>query len=168
VRIIAATNADLENRVAGGRFREDLFYRLNVISLTIPTLGERPEDIMPLANDFLAYFCRVNYKTIQGFSEEAGQLLMGHAWPGNVRELRNTIERAVILGSSEWIGAADLPGNIKPVAGTPSIGDLVPLSTVEELHIRRVMAKTSSLQEAADILGIDQATLWRRRKAYGI
>jgi NtrC-family two-component system response regulator AlgB len=168
VRIIAATNADLEKRVAGGRFREDLFYRLNVISLTVPPLRQRPEDILPLAMDFLAYFSRANHKSILGFTKEAKQALASYAWPGNIRELRNTVERAVILGSGEQIGQNDLPGNITPAAGTPAIGDLVPLSTIEELHIRRVMANTSSLQEAADVLGIDQATLWRRRKTYGI
>jgi len=168
VRIIAATNADLETRVTEGRFREDLFYRLNVINLIIPPLRKRTEDIMPLAMDFLAYFCRVNHKATLGFSEEAEQLLTTYTWPGNVRELRNTIERAVILGSGERIGRADLPGNITPTAATPAIGDMVSLSTIEEMHIRRVLAKTSSLQEAADVLGIDQATLWRRRKTYGI
>ncbi|MGB8718256.1 MAG: sigma 54-interacting transcriptional regulator, partial [Desulfobacterales bacterium] len=168
VRIIAATNADLEKRVAEGRFREDLFYRLNVICLTIPPLRERPDDIMPLAMDFLAYFCRANHKALLGLTEAAEKSLTSHAWPGNVRELRNTIERAVILGSGERIDRSDLPDNIAPAAGTPAIGDKVPLSAIEELHIRRVMADTSSLQEAADVLGIDQATLWRRRKTYGI
>jgi len=168
VRIIAATNADLEKRVKQGGFREDLFYRLNVISLTIPPLRDRPEDILRIAMDFLAHFCRVNHKSIVGFSEEAEQALMRYAWPGNVRELRNTIERAVILGSGKRIGQADFPGNITPADDTPAIGDRVPLATIEELHIRRVMANTASLQEAADVLGIDQATLWRRRKAYGI
>jgi NtrC-family two-component system response regulator AlgB len=168
VRIIAATNADLGKRVAEGRFREDLFYRLNVICLTVPPLRERPDDIMPLAMDFLAYFCRANHKMLLGLTEEAEKSLTSHAWPGNVRELRNTIERAVILGSGERIDRSDLPDNIAPAAGTPAIGDRVPLSTIEELHIRRVMADTSSLQEAADVLGIDQATLWRRRKTYGI
>jgi NtrC-family two-component system response regulator AlgB len=168
VRIIAATNADLEKRVAEGRFREDLFYRLNVISLTIPPLRKRPEDILTLTMDFFAYFCRTNHKSILGFTEEAEQLLNSYPWPGNVRELRNTIERAVILGSGEFIEKTDLPNNITPSADTPAIGDLIPLSTITELHIRRVIANTSSLQEAADILGIDQATLWRRRKTYGI
>jgi len=168
VRIIAATNADLEKRVAEGRFREDLFYRLNVISLTVPPLRKRPEDIMPLAMDFLVYFCRTNHKSILGYTEKAEQALKSYAWPGNVRELRNTVERAVILGSSERIGKSDLPDNMALAAGTPAIGERVPLSTIEELHIRRVMANTASLQEAADVLGIDQATLWRRRKTYGI
>jgi NtrC-family two-component system response regulator AlgB len=168
VRVIAATNADIERRVAEGLFREDLFYRLNVISLTLPPLRERPEDIMPLAMDFLHYFCRTNHKSILGFNEGANERLSRYSWPGNVRELRNTVERAVILGSSEQIGEKDLPENIAPIASTPAIGDRVPLSTIEELHIRRVLANASSLQEAADVLGIDQATLWRRRKIYGI
>jgi NtrC-family two-component system response regulator AlgB len=91
-----------------------------------------------------------------------------HVWPGNVRELRNTVERAVILGNDEKIGVNDLPGNITPTITTPAIGDKVALAAIEELHIRKVLASTSSLQEAADVLGIDQATLWRRRKTYGI
>ena len=168
VRIITATNADLEKRVAEGRFREDLYYRLNVISLTIPPLRERPEDIMPLAIDFLAYFRQANHKSFLGFTEEAEGLLTSYAWPGNVRELRNTIERAVILGNVERIGKADFPSNISLATGAPAIGDRAPLSTIEELHIRRVLAIASSLQEAADVLGIDQATLWRKRKTYGI
>jgi NtrC-family two-component system response regulator AlgB len=168
VRVIAATNADIEKLVAQGLFREDLFYRLNVISLTLPPLRERPEDILPLAVDFLHYFCRNNHKSILGFSHEASERLSRYVWPGNIRELRNTVERAVILGSGEQIGEKDLPEAIAPTAGTPAIGDRVPLSMIEELHIRRVLANTPSLQEAADVLGIDQATLWRRRKTYGI
>jgi NtrC-family two-component system response regulator AlgB len=168
VRIIAATNANLEALVSDGHFRDDLFYRLNVINLLVPALRERAEDLMPLALEFLAHFSRVNHKTVLGFTEEAEEALVGHNWPGNIRELCNTIERAVILGSGKRIGKVDLPRNIIPVPSDPKIGDMVPLSTIEELHIRRVMASTSSLQEAADILGMDQATLWRRRKNYGI
>ncbi len=168
VRIIAATNADLVKRVSEGRFREDLFYRLNVISLTVPPLRDRPEDIMMLAMDFLSCFCRSNHKTILGFKKEAEDALANYAWPGNIRELRNTVERAVILGSGERIGKNDLPYNITPAASAPALGDMVSLSTIEQHHIRRVIAAATSLQEAADILGIDQATLWRRRKIYGI
>jgi two-component system, NtrC family, response regulator AlgB len=168
VRIIAATNADLDKRVAEGRFREDLFYRLNVISLTVPPLRERPEDIMPFASDFLSFFNRANRKTILGFTDETVESLKTYPWPGNVRELRNVIERAVILRTGEKIGKSDLPKNIAPAPGTPEIGDRVTLSTIEELHIRRVLAGTSSLQESADVLGIDQATLWRKRKIYRI
>jgi len=168
VRIIAATNADLEKRVSEGRFRQDLYYRINVINLTVPPLRDRKEDIMPMATDFLAYFCKANHKHSLGFTSEVEESFSAHAWPGNVRELRNTIERAVILGSAEKIGANDLPGNITPVFSSPAIGDKISLATIEELHIRRILASTTSLQEAADVLGIDQATLWRRRKTYGI
>ncbi len=168
VRIVAATNANLEKRLAEGRFREDLFYRLNVISITIPPLRERKEDIVPMANDFLAYFCRANHRPSPGFTIDAENSLLSHAWPGNVRELCNTIERAVILGSGDQIDLSDLPDSIAPATSAPAIGDKIPLSVIEELHIRRVMANTTSLQEAADVLGIDQATLWRRRKTYGI
>ncbi len=168
VRIIAATNVDLEKRVAEGRFREDLFYRLNVIALTVPPLRSRPEDILPLSMDFLAYFSRVNRKAILGFTEDARQALLGHFWPGNVRELRNAVERAVILGSGDMVERGDLPESLASVSAAPKVGDLVSLAAIEEQHIRRVMAGTGSLQEAADVLQIDQATLWRRRKAYGI
>jgi NtrC-family two-component system response regulator AlgB len=168
VRIIAATNAELRDRVADGRFREDLFYRLNVISLTVPPLRERPEDILALSQDFLSYFSRVNRKTILGLTDEAAHALTQYAWPGNVRELRNAVERAVILGSGDKLDRNDLPESIIPATSVLKIGDAVSLATIEELHIRRVLAMSPSLQVAADILGIDQATLWRRRKTYGI
>lgn len=168
VRIIAATNVDLQKRVAEGRFREDLFYRLNVISLTVPPLRSRPEDILPLAMDCLAYFGRANRKRMLGFTDEAQLALTSHPWPGNVRELRNAVERAVILSCGDMIGRADLPESVVPADTAPKIGDPVSLAAIEELHIRRVLAASASLQTAADVLGIDQATLWRRRKAYGI
>jgi len=168
VRIIAATNVDLQKRVAEGRFREDLFYRLNVISLTVPPLRSRPEDILPLAMDFLAYFGRANRKRMLGFTDEAQLALTSHPWPGNVRELRNAVERAVILSCGDMIGRADLPESVVPADTALKIGDPVSLAAIEELHIRRVLAASASLQAAADVLGIDQATLWRRRKAYGI
>lgn len=168
VRIVAATNADLENLVSEGRFREDLFYRLNVISLTVPPLRERREDILAMAKDFLAYFGKTNHKRISSFTGEALQALLDHTWPGNVRELRNAVERAVILSSGETIDANDILENPHRSSTSISLGDMVPLTAVEEQHIRRVLAKASSLQEAADILGIDQTTLWRRRKTYGI
>jgi NtrC-family two-component system response regulator AlgB len=168
VRIVAATNADLELMVSEGRFREDLFYRLNVISLTVPPLRERREDIPAMAKDFLAYFGKTNHKRISGFTGEALQALQDHTWPGNVRELRNAVERAVILSSGETIDTNDILENTHRSPTSISLGDTVPLTAVEEQHIRRVLAKASSLQEAADILGIDQATLWRRRKTYGI
>lgn len=168
VRIIAATNSDLAKKVADGTFREDLFYRLNVISLTILPLRQRKEDIVAMAKDFLTYFCKVNHKKLMGFTENAEKALVEYNWPGNVRELRNAIERAVILGSGGQLECGDLPYNIGEKSSEQGLGEMVTLARIEELHIRKIIASTSSLQEAADILGIDQATLWRRRKTYGI
>lgn len=168
VRILAATNADLQQRVAAGGFREDLFYRLNVISVSMPPLRSRPEDILPMAEDFLVYFCQSNHKSIPGFTDRARHYLTTHPWPGNVRELRNSIERAVILAASDRIDISDFPGASAGPADSPAIGDKVPLAVIEELHIRRILARCTSLHEASEILGIDPTTLWRRRKQYGI
>jgi NtrC-family two-component system response regulator AlgB len=168
VRIITATNVNLEQRVAEGRFREDLFYRINVISVNVPPLRERREDILTMAKDFCSFFCLTNHRALLEFDAGAEQALMDYSWPGNVRELRNAIERAVILGSSQYITQHDLPENIVPSAGCQGVGDLVSLAALEEIHIKKILKKTSSIQEAADILGIDQTTLWRRRKVYGI
>ena len=168
IRIITATNVDLEKAVKEGRFREDLFYRLNVIRIEIPPLRERPEDIAGLAEKLLAFYGRNNHRSFAGFSEEALRALRRHDWPGNLRELSNVIERAAILCPSDRVGMEWLPANLLPVDSTSNIGDPVTLERIEEQHIRRILAATKSLQEAADILGIDQATLWRRRKKYGI
>jgi two-component system, NtrC family, response regulator AlgB len=168
VRIIAATNINLEEAVKEGRFREDLFYRLNVIQIEIPPLRERPEDAVMLAEKLLAFYGRSNHRAFLGFTPDALQALKHYGWPGNVRELSNVVERAVILCQAERIGLECLPPTLSPDDSIPNIGDRVPLEKVEEQHIRRILATTKSLQEAADILGIDQATLWRRRKKYGI
>jgi len=168
VRILAATNVNLETAVREGRFREDLFYRLNVIPILIPPLRERPADIVPLAERLLVFFARANHRSFAVFTDEAKSRLSRYAWPGNVRELSNAVERAVILSRADRIGPEGL-GMTGP-AGEPTtqIGDPVPIDRIEELHIRRVLASVKSLQEAAEILGIDQATLWRRRKQYGL
>jgi len=178
VRIIAAANADLEEKVKEGTFREDLFYRLSVISIEMPPLRKHKEDIIPLAQNFLAHFSAVNHKHITEMSKEAEQRLIQYSWPGNIRELRNTIERAVILGSSAELNTDYLPFPSSPSAsesdeetacisqGDPSPGDPVTLEALEKIHIKRVLARANSIQEAASILGIDQATLWRKRKAY--
>jgi NtrC-family two-component system response regulator AlgB len=168
VRLIAATNLDLERAVNEGRFREDLYYRLAVIPIDIPPLRDRPEDVEALAIRLLAFHARANHRTFTGFTDEALRLLRGYAWPGNVRELRNVVERAAILCRSDRIGVEFLPTGLLPVEPAPALGDRVSLEKLEEQHIRRVIASAKSLQEAADILGIDQATLWRRRKKYGI
>jgi len=168
VRIIAATNIDLQKAVQEGRFREDLYYRLNVIQIEIPPLRERPDDIATLANGLLTFFGKSCHKALLGFTNEALHLLKSYPWPGNVRELRNVIERAVILCEGNRIAIDHLPENMHATDKAIRIGDPVPLDKIEEEHIRRVLASTRSLQEAADLLGIDQATLWRRRKQYGI
>jgi NtrC-family two-component system response regulator AlgB len=168
VRIIAATNIDLEKSVREGRFREDLYYRLNVIQIEIPPLRERPDDIVSLANGLLIFFSKSCHKVLGGFTDEALHLLKSYPWPGNVRELRNVIERAVILCEGNRIGIDHLPENVHNAYTDIRIGDPVSLDKIEEEHIRRVLASTRSLQEAAELLGIDQATLWRRRKQYGI
>jgi len=167
VRLIAATNVDLQEAVAAGRFREDLYYRLSVVPLTVPPLRARREDVLPLARRMLECFAGLHHRLLRGFTPEAEQALQAHRWPGNVRELRNLVERAAILVRGEWVTAADLPGLVAADV-PPQLGDRLPLRQVEELHIRRVLAATGSLQEAADVLGIDQATLWRRRRQYGI
>jgi NtrC-family two-component system response regulator AlgB len=168
VRIIAATNVDLESAVRSGSFREDLLYRINVVQLDLPPLRERSEDILELAQRFLAELG--HGKGVSGFSDEVQAALRNYSWPGNVRELRNVIERALILCHSERIGLEHFPGNFSTTAAATvmELGDRVPLDQLEEVHIRRVLAKSKSLEEAAEILGIDVATLWRRRKKYGI
>lgn len=168
VRLITASNVDLEKAVKEGRFREDLFFRLNVIQIEIPPLRERPDDIVMLAEKLLAFYSRNNHRAFAGFTEEALQGLKQYPWPGNVRELSNIVERAVILSQANRVGPECLPQNFKTHESLPNIGDPLTLEKIEEMHIRRILAAIKSLQDAADILGIDQATLWRRRKKYGI
>jgi NtrC-family two-component system response regulator AlgB len=166
VRLITATNVDLDSAVGSGRFRQDLLYRLNVIQIDLPPLRQRTEDISALAVRLLAGF--KGGKHIVGFTAEAEQALRTYAWPGNVRELRNVVERATILCRCELIGIEHLPTGFAPAVPTCDLGDLVSLDLIEEQHIRRVLAKVPTLEEAAKVLGIDYATLWRRRKKYGL
>jgi NtrC-family two-component system response regulator AlgB len=168
VRIITATNRILEEEVKAGRFREDLFYRLNVIQIEIPPLRERPQDLEALAMQLLVFYGRTHHRNFIGFTEEAMQAMKRHTWPGNLRELRNVIERASILCRMDRIGVEHLPATFTGTGSAPAVGTMVSLEKIEEEHIRRVLAATKSLQEAAEILGIDQATLWRRRKLYGL
>ena len=168
VRLLAASNINLEKSVQEGRFREDLFYRLNVIQVEIPPLRERPDDVIALAQRLLAFHGPANHRPRLSFTQEALEALVRYSWPGNVRELSNVIERAAILSRTDRIRVEYLPVNLQPSDSAPRIGDPVSIDKVEEQHIRRVLINSKSLQEAAKILGIDQATLWRRRKKYGI
>ncbi len=161
VRVLAATNRNLEVAVAQGSFREDLFYRLNAVRLKIPPLRERVEDIPLLIQHFL--------KKFGGGSEiapEAIRALQGYAWKGNVRELENVIERAVILARSGTIELQHLPDEVQ-AAADPS-RHLLSLEQIEQQHIIRVLRIARDLDEAAHILGIDPATLWRKRKKYNL
>ena len=171
VRVIAATNRDLKQWSSEGRFREDLFYRLNVISATMPPLRERPEDLFACADSFLKFFADQFRRKVRRFSSAAYLALRNHPWPGNIRELRNAIERAVILAEGDEITPRDLPeaGGSTTLNGHDhgaEVGQRVSIEKLECEHIRRVMAITDSLQEAAEVLGIDAATLYRKRKRY--
>jgi len=169
VRIIAATNLDIEAAVRAKTFREDLFYRLNVVDITVPPLRERREDIPSLTERILAFFARQNHRRLLGLTDDALGVLQVYDWPGNVRELHNAIERAVLLCNEDRIGVEHLPVKLAPVnEPVPNIGDAVSLDKIEEIHIRRVLGGARSLDEAAAILGMDSVTLWRRRKKYGI
>jgi two-component system, NtrC family, response regulator AlgB len=169
VRILAATNHDLAAAVAAGRFREDLFYRLNVIEVTVPALRQRPADILPLAEHLLNFFARQAGKPLAGFTDEARAALQQHSWPGNVRELRNAVERGVILAVSDRVGLADLPSQVgSPPRPGIEVGARVSLEDLEVEHIRRILASTPTLEEAAAILGINPTTLYRKRQKYGL
>jgi NtrC-family two-component system response regulator AlgB len=169
VRVIAATNRNLERAVTEGRFREDLFYRLNLISIQMPPLRERSGDLPTIAANYLRFFAGQCGKRIKRFSPEVEEALRRYSWPGNLRELRNVIERAVILASGDEIHLADLPEKFCLSApGTPAlgmqVGGKVSLEELENEHIARVIDQTSTIEEAARILGIDPATVYRRRK----
>jgi two-component system, NtrC family, response regulator AlgB len=169
IRVIAATNVDMEAAVKARTFREDLFYRLNVVDIVVPPLRERREDIQPLTERILAFFSRQNHRRILGLTDDALAVLQTYDWPGNVRELHNAVERAVLLCDEDRIGVEHLPVKLAPATEPmPNIGDFVSLDKIEEMHIRRVLGATRSLEEAAAILGMDPVTLWRRRKKYGI
>jgi NtrC-family two-component system response regulator AlgB len=165
VRILAATNRDIEGDVKAGRFREDLYYRLNVVDLTLPPLRRRGKDVLPLATFLLGFFAHQAGKSITGFTPDAEVVLAKYSWPGNVRELRNAVERGVILTRGPLVGLEHLPGQL--VSATDArvdVGGHVTLDELEAEHIRRVVASTPSLEEAARVLGIDPSTLYRKRK----
>jgi two-component system, NtrC family, response regulator HydG len=175
VRIVAATNKDLLHLVGKGQFREDLYYRLNVVALTLPPLRERMEDIPLLAQHFLKLFSEKNNKTIRGFTPQAMDTLLRHQWPGNVRELMNAVERAVVLSRSEYLGGEDLP-LVPSVAKTDGrVGapdraqESLPLEEVEKAAIMRALETSSgNKSEAARRLGITRKTLLKKLRNYGV
>jgi two-component system, NtrC family, response regulator AlgB len=166
-RIIAASNRDLPAEVAAHRFREDLFYRLNVITLRVPALRERPQDILPLAERLLSAAAIRNRREHLHFSPDAQADLDHYRWPGNVRELRNAVERAAVLSDTDLIGPECLPDTLFQSAPCPPA--TIESSNLEEREreqIVRVLAQSPTLQDAAEALGINVTTLWRKRKRY--
>jgi two-component system, NtrC family, response regulator AlgB len=166
-RIIAASNRDLPAEVAAHHFREDLFYRLNVIALRVPALRERAEDILPLAERLLSAAAIRNRRGELRFSPDAQATIANYRWPGNVRELRNAVERAVVLSDGDLIGPECLPDSLfQPPLCAPSGASSSNLEELEREQIMRVLAQSPTLQDAAETLGINVTTLWRKRKRY--
>ena len=164
-RLISATNENLEKLVEEGRFREDLYYRLNVFTIYIPPLRERRSDIPILANHFVQKFARQMNKPILKISDEAMEILLNHSWPGNVRELENAIERAMVVGKPPEIKPSDLPFHLEKVNSFETDS----LEEVEKNHIQRVLKKYDwNISKAATALNIDRVTLYNKIKKYGL
>jgi len=174
IRVIAATNRDVKRALAEGKFREDLYYRLNVFHIELPPLRERREDIPLLANYFLEKYSRALGKRVKRFSERAQLLLMRYDYPGNVRELENAIERAVTLAEHGEVTHLDLPPAMReprvPLlerGSTFPYSETMTLAQLEAEHIRRVLIHTAgNTTKAAKILGISRSTLWRKMREY--
>ena len=165
-RLIAATNKDLEAMTKEGRFREDLYYRVNVFSIAIPPLRERREDIPLLAEHFLRRFAQSMNKPISGFAAETMELLRGFDWPGNVRELQNAVERAVLVCRGKDIQQSDLPLQVSGSRQAATNGKS--LSDVERQHVRQVLEETGwNVYQASRLLEIDRVTLYNKIKKYG-
>ncbi len=174
VRVIAATNKDLEKEVREGRFREDLFYRLNVVPVSLPPLRERKEDIPALASHFLSIYRKKNKKELREISGKALDLLVRYDWPGNIRELENCIERAVVIARGEIIAPADLPPQIQALSSEKEDSEVrfpsgISLQEVEKALILRTLEDTGgNRSRAAEILGINRRTLQMKLKEYGM
>ena len=169
-RIVAATNKDLAREVEAGRFREDLFYRLNVVVLKLPPLRDRREDIPELVDHLLARHVAAMGKKITGVTHEVMQLLLTSPWKGNIRELDNSLQRAVILGDGPMIAPADLPPDLAPRFDDPSAVDELgkAVERFEKLHIERILRQTADKREAAKRLDIGVSSLYRKIEQYGI
>ena len=171
VRIVAATNRSLEAAMQEGTFREDLYYRIAGVRLRLPPLRERPGDVPLLAEHLAARYAEATGRPAPEWSDGALAALAVYRWPGNVRELQNAVERAVVLARGGPVEARHLPEEVREAtapAGDPSDDALVSLEEVERRHIVRVLARSADYESAARVLGIDKATLWRKRKRYGL
>ncbi|HTU34834.1 MAG TPA: sigma-54 dependent transcriptional regulator [Candidatus Acidoferrum sp.] len=169
-RVMALTNTDLSEGVRLGRFREDLFFRLNVVAVSVPPLRDRPADILPLASHFLERLAPVHGKTGAALDREAVSLLQGYAWPGNVRELKNAIERALVFGKEAVLLAEDFPDIMRAGGeGGGRNGSLRSLEAMEREAITATLEATRfKIGRAAEILGISRKTLLEKRKRYGL
>jgi NtrC-family two-component system response regulator AlgB len=171
VRIISATHVDLAAAAKAGRFREDLYYRLSAVTLTMPPLRERGEDLLELVNSMLAELRAELGRGPQSLSSGALTRFKQHAWPGNLRELRNLLERICVLGDGDEVQASDLVGLLELKKAVPAPRGPVALASMEQVeaeHIGKVLAQTRTLEQAAKVLGMDGVTLWRKRKKYGL
>jgi two-component system response regulator HydG len=174
IRLIAATNLELEKDIAAGRFREDLYYRLNVVPIILPPLRERKEDIPPLADHFLAIYREKNRKSVKGISGKAQDLLVRYDWPGNIRELENCIERAVIMAREEAIVPADFPPQIRMLSQDQEKDDFmipsgISLDEMERALIVQTLAETGGNRtKTSEILGINRRTLQNKLRQYGL
>jgi len=166
VRLISATNADLDTEVAEGRFRQDLLFRLNTVEIDVPPLRSRREDVPLLARHFLAQHARRYRKALTGFDPAALEQLTGHAWPGNVRELDHTVERAVLMAQGNVVHAADL--GLRPAGEAQGRLDDMSLEEVEAFLIRKAMARYGNVSQAARALGLSRSALYRRLERYKI
>jgi NtrC-family two-component system response regulator AlgB len=168
-RIIAATNRDLDEMVADGAFRKDLFYRLNVVELTLPPLRRRAEDITLLAHRFLMEYNKAHGRQVESFGDDVQAFFLTHAWPGNVRELSNVVERAVLVCPGRTVRLEHLPARLLPEkGGQPQPGDIMTLAVMEETLIRKALGLGLAMEDTAGILGIDPSTLYRKKKKLGM
>jgi two-component system, NtrC family, response regulator HydG len=169
VRVISATNRDLKKMIEEGRFREDLFFRIDALRIELPPLSARGGDVLILARHFLELTARKMNKTIKGITEDAAARLVGYHWPGNVRELRNVIERAVVLSVDTIIGPDDLPGLTATPAVTLLPVEMVSLAEMEKRHIAAVLkAVGGNMQRTSEVLGIHRNTLRQKIRDYGL
>ncbi len=174
-RIVSATSRDLETDVAEQRFREDLYYRINVIRIHMPPLRARGRDVLLIAEHFVARFAQQFKKPLTGIADDAAEKLLAYPWPGNVRELQNCMERAVALSQGETIALADLPVHVREFQGNTFVLplenplELLPMEEVEKRYVLQVLqAVSGSKTQAATALGFDRRTLYRKLKAYGV
>jgi len=169
VRIIAATNRNLEAQVADGLFREDLLYRLNVVEITVPPLRERKEDLLPMAREFLKFFANGTDSPVKELSSSAQEILLRYEWPGNVRELRNELQRITVLWPSRLVEPEAFSQRIhQNVNHGPRLGGIHSLVDIEAEHIRKTLSHCNTFEEAARVLGIEASTLWRKRHRLGL